>query len=277
MKIDNILVPIDFSDCSKNALRFAIHLAKQYGSKIHMVNAVHVHSSHPNLVGGSLVASVIADYELQVKESFEALEREVIELKDVPHEADRFLSYLIDAIYTETVNKNIDLIVMGTKSSHTSLKQLLGSRASDVLDSATVPVLIIPEQWSFTSIRRIGFAFQVDEIKNPNRLKLLNKMADVLGAKVLGFTVQKDAEPITTRDQEIFRQFTQYFDEGVASMITVEAKSVLAGIKDFSEVQKLDMVALIPKEHSFLERIFKKSVSKNLIIESAIPILAFRD
>ena len=226
---------------------------------------------------GSLVASVIADYEEQVKESFEELEREVIELQDVPHEADRFLSYLIDAIYTETVNKDIDLIVMGTRSNHTGLEEILGSRATDVLESATVPVLIIPEAWTFTSVEKIGFAFQVDEIKNPKRLKLLNKIAKSLDAKVLGFAVQQDAESVATKDQKIFRQFVQHFDEGVASMRAIEAKSVLSGIKEFSEVQKLDMIALIPKEHNFLERIFKKSVSKSLIIETSIPILAFRE
>ena len=83
MKINNILVPVDFSECSKNALRFAVHLAKLFDSKIHMVNAVHIHSHQPYLAGGNLVAAVIADYEEHVKESFKELELEVIELQEV--------------------------------------------------------------------------------------------------------------------------------------------------------------------------------------------------
>ncbi len=258
-------------------MRFAIHLAKLFDAKIHMVNAVHVHTPHPNIAGGSVVASVIADYESQVKESFEELEREVIELKDVPHESDRFLSYLIDAIYTETVNKNIDLIVMGTKANLTGLEQLLGSRAADVLESATVPILVIPEQWKHESIGKIGFAFQTDEIKNPKRLKLLNKMAVALNAQVLGFTIKEDTSFVPAQEQKLYQKFIQHFDEDVASMRTIEAKSILSGIKEFSDVQKLDIIALIPKEHNFLERIFKKSISKNLLIETNIPLLAFRE
>lgn len=277
MKINNILVPIDFSDCSKNALRFAIHLAKLFDAKIHMVNAVHVQTSHPNLAGSNLMASVIADYETQVKESFEELEREIIELKNVPYEADRFVTYLIDAIYTETINKKIDLIVMGTKAKHTGLEELLGSRASDVIESATVPIMIIPELWTFREVNKIGFAFETDEIKNPKRLRLLNKIAVGLGAQVLGFTIRENASSQPLKEQKLFQEFVRHFDEGTASMRSVEAESVLKGIKDFSANQQLDMIALIPKEHNFLERIFKKSISKNLVIETHIPLLAFRE
>ncbi len=70
MKIKNILVPIDFSECSKNALKIAIGLAKDFGAKIHMVNAVHVHHPHPDFIGGSLMDSIMADYENQVKREF---------------------------------------------------------------------------------------------------------------------------------------------------------------------------------------------------------------
>ena len=84
MEVKNILVPIDFSKCSKNALKTAIKLAKVNEAKIHLVNAIHVHTPHPDLSGGSLLESIISDYENQVKQSFEELESEIIELQDIP-------------------------------------------------------------------------------------------------------------------------------------------------------------------------------------------------
>src|SRR5262245_23755216 len=35
--LKHILVPIDFSDCSKKALRYAVALAKQFGARLHLV------------------------------------------------------------------------------------------------------------------------------------------------------------------------------------------------------------------------------------------------
>ena len=62
MQISNILVPIDFSKCAKNALRAAIVIAKKSNAKIIMVNAVHVHSPHPEITGG-LIEEIVSDYE----------------------------------------------------------------------------------------------------------------------------------------------------------------------------------------------------------------------
>jgi nucleotide-binding universal stress UspA family protein len=277
MQIQNILVPIDFSDCSKNALRFAIQIAKTFKAKIHMVNAVHVHAPHPNIVGSSLVASVIADYEAQVIESFKELEKEEISLKDVPHEADRFLSYLIDAIYTETVNKKIDLIVMGTRSSHTGLEQLLGSRATDIVATAKVPVLIIPEKWVYKPIRKIAFAFDLNEKIDTNHYSLLNELAKMNDSSIMGFSIKENGAPPSNHDQTLIEDFIIHFDKGMAKMKIIEYNSIIEGIKAFAESQNLDMIALIPKEHTFLEKMFKKSITKHLVLESTIPLLALKE
>src|SRR5688572_25478582 len=39
-RIKDILVPIDFSECSKKALRYAIPLAKAHGAKLTLLNVV---------------------------------------------------------------------------------------------------------------------------------------------------------------------------------------------------------------------------------------------
>src|SRR5205807_1969019 len=45
--LKDILVPIDFSDCSKKALQYAVPFAKQFGATITLLHVVHV-----NYVGG---------------------------------------------------------------------------------------------------------------------------------------------------------------------------------------------------------------------------------
>ena len=79
MEVKQILIPVDFSKCSKNALKVAIGIAKKIGAKIQMVNAVHIHTPHPDFSGGVLIDGIISDYEEQVKQSFEELESEIIE------------------------------------------------------------------------------------------------------------------------------------------------------------------------------------------------------
>jgi nucleotide-binding universal stress UspA family protein len=277
MKIKNILVPIDFSECSKNALKIAISLAKDFGAKIHMVNAVHVHHPHPDFIGGSLMDSIMADYENQVKESFEELESEIIELNDVPHEADRFISYLTDAIYSESERKNIDLIVMGTRAHHDKIEHLIGTRATDIIESSKVPVIVIPENVKTFKLKKIGFASDLSEVKNFEKLKLIGTLARHFDASVLIFSIVEDPEKLTAMDQKLMREISERFKDVNCSARTVQADSIKEGIVKFAAFHELDLLAMIPRHRSFFERIFRSSVTKNIAIDADIPLLSFHE
>lgn len=277
MNIKNILVPIDFSACSKNALKAAIKLAKSLDAKIHMVNAVHVHHPHPDFVGGSLIDSIMVDYENQVKQSFAELESEIIELKDVPHEADRFISYLTDAIYSESEQKNIDLIVMGTRSEHGAIEHLIGTRATDIIETSKVPVVVIPENVKSFAPKNIGLASDLSAIKNTKRLDLIGVFAKLFDAKIYVFSIVDDPAKLSAQDQKLLKDIASRFKDYDCSARTVEADSITKGIVDFTKAHELDMLAMIPREYSFFEKLFRKSVTKNIAIDLDIPLLSFHE
>ncbi len=276
MQINNILVPIDFSKCAKNALRAAIVIAKKSNAKIIMVNAVHVHSPHPEITGG-LIEEIVADYEVQVRESFKELESEIIELKDVPHEADRFIAYLTDAIYTETQNKSIDLIVMGTRSEHTEMEHLLGTRATDVIQTIPVPMLVIPETHGQFELNKAGLAIEYDSsllFQDFNVLKLLCLAFD---AELLAFNISDDPSNISVEDQKLIGKLKGYLEPTNSSVRTVEASSITEGIKGFVANHELNMLAMIPKKRNFFERLFKKSITNALAVDLDVPLLIIRE
>lgn len=277
MNVKNILVPVDFSSCSKNALQVAIGLAKGFGAKIHMVNAVHVHTPHADMVGGSLMDAILMDYEAQVKKSFEELETELIELQEVPHEADRFIAYLTDAIYTEAQTKQIDLIVMGTRSHHDGLEHLIGSRTTDVIDTATVPVIIIPEHCTSFHPKKIGFAFDLTEVKNFKKLAFVKDLAAYFQAELLVFSVHPDPSKLTLQEQKLMEQMMKKFEGVNASARTAQADSTLEGIRKFTQAHGLELISMVPRERGFFEKLFKKSVTKNLALDLEIPMLTFRE
>lgn len=277
MVIKNILVPIDFSECSKNALKIAIKLAKQFDSKIYMVNAVHVHTPHPDIIGGKMIDAIIMDYESQVQESFQELEKDVIELQDVPHEADRFLAYLTDAIYTECASKNIDLIVMGTREKHSDIEHLIGSRSTDIIEFSKVPVLTIPESFKEFKLKKMGFASDLSEIKNYRKLELLNLIASSFKAEVMVFAVVDDPAKLTVKHQKLMEELSGKFTGTVCSARTVQSDSVSQGIVNFAQAHELDLLAMVPRERSFFQRIFTKSKTKHIALDIKIPLLTFHE
>ncbi|MFT7031465.1 MAG: nucleotide-binding universal stress UspA family protein [Marinoscillum sp.] len=277
MKIRNILVPVDFSECSKNALRIAIDLATHLGAKIHMVNAVHAHHPNAEFVGSGLIDSIVADYEAQVKESFKELESEIVELQNVPHEADRFLAYLTDAIYTVTKQKDIDLIVMGTREYHDAIEQAIGKRATDLMGMSEVPVIVIPENVKTLNLNKIGLAIDLKGIRNFTRLKFIGELAKQYGGELQIFTVVDSTTLLTSLDQKRIKEVTAVFEGIEVSARSVEGDSIVKGITDFAKAHSLDMIALIPREHSFFNKLFRTSVSKNVALNSEVAILSFHE
>ncbi|MDW3197329.1 MAG: universal stress protein [Cytophagales bacterium] len=276
MQISNILVPIDFSKCAKNALRAAIVIAKKSNAKIIMVNAVHVHSPHPEITGG-LIEEIVSDYEDQVKQSFQELESEIIELKDVPHEADRFIAYLTDAIYTETQNKAIDLIVMGTRAEHSEMEHLLGTRASDVIQAIPVPILVIPESYEGFDLKKVGLAIEYDSSILFQDFNVLKMLCMAFDAELLAFNVSEDPSKISIEDQKLIGKLKDYLVPTNSSVRTVEASSITEGIKGFVSSHELNMLAMIPKKYNFFERLFKKSVTKAMAVDLDVPLLVIRE
>ena len=136
----NILLATDFSECSKNALRYALGIARRNRSRLYLVNAVH---SIGYLLGGGGVA---AQAGVQAWRDAKRLERELLRdgsLSGIEHE---FLiredppSIVIAQVAAE---KKVDLIVIGTHGRHGLTKLLLGSCAERVFRSASCPVLTV--------------------------------------------------------------------------------------------------------------------------------------
>ena len=156
-KIEKILVPLDFSVDSMEALNYAVWLAKQFRAAIHLVH-VYPPDEASAPVGGHLL--------LQSAEAIERLNEELagIHQKHVstfrpenchirggrPYEEIVRLAREIDA----------DLIVLATRG-YSGLKHLLlGSSAERVVRNAPCPVLVGPKRKQKAKPNRQTFAIR---------------------------------------------------------------------------------------------------------------------
>jgi len=139
-----ILVPIDFSPHSEQALKYAVALAEKFGAELYLVNAfqdltlyqTEVVSGTPPIMPPveQLTASARGDMARLVEEK--QLQRfnahtEVVEGAPV------------EEIVDYAKEKNIDLIVMGTHGRGWLAHALMGSVAEKVVRKAPCPVLTV--------------------------------------------------------------------------------------------------------------------------------------
>ena len=138
----HILVPVDFSEHSKVALRLAVQLARAHGGQLTLL---HVGSEPGFYVGGpDIPLTLVAQYEeLAAAEGHEVerLAREEVP-PDVTWRVELRDGYPPETILAAAESTGCDLIVMGTHGRTGLGRALLGSVTERVLHHAKVPVLV---------------------------------------------------------------------------------------------------------------------------------------
>jgi universal stress protein A len=141
VKLSNILVPIDFSACSKKALQYAIAFAKQFQARLTLLHVVQV-----NYAYGEFAA---IDYPLLEKQMREAGEKQLAKLVAeetegiVPTHTIVWTGSPASEIVQTAKRLAVDLIIISTHG-YTGLKHVfLGSTTESVVRHAPCPVLTV--------------------------------------------------------------------------------------------------------------------------------------
>jgi universal stress protein A len=144
LKSPEILVPIDFSPCSLNALRVAIGMAAPDGdlTLLHVIDAQFV--SDAEAAGLGTADEIRSRLRTQAEASFGTM-LQGIDTGSV--DIERMIVIGVPFVEILKIARDLDLpmIVMGVKGRSTPPEEILfGSTAEKVLRGARVPVLVVP-------------------------------------------------------------------------------------------------------------------------------------
>jgi nucleotide-binding universal stress UspA family protein len=140
INIQSILCPIDFSEASKNAFRYACEFAKAMGSKIILLNVI-----EPRPMAADMTLNYIPleeDLVNAAREDFEPLVQEV-KSKGIAVQADVMIGVPSDMILSQATDFDASLLIMGSHGKTGLSRLLMGSVAEAVVRKAKIPVLIV--------------------------------------------------------------------------------------------------------------------------------------
>ncbi len=143
--INKILVPIDFSDYSKSALKYAVNFCKYCKAEMTLIYVVEPVIYPPDFSMGQIaIPSVNAEWDERAKQELDKLAKEHIPagvpVKTIIKTGKPFLEII------ETASElDIDLIIIATHG-RTGIEHILfGSTAEKVVRKAPCPVLTLRE------------------------------------------------------------------------------------------------------------------------------------
>ena len=143
--IKKVLVPIDFSDYSKNALKYAVNFAKSFNADIILIYVVEPVIYPPDFSMGQIaMPSINTEWDNRAKDELQKLAKseiaEIANVKTVIKTGKPFVEIIETA-----KEENVDLIIIATHG-HSGVEHILfGSTAEKVVRKAPCPVLTLRE------------------------------------------------------------------------------------------------------------------------------------
>lgn len=159
--IKKVLVPIDFSDYSKSALRYAVNFSKQFNAEMILIYVVEPVVYPPDFSMGQIaIPSVNVEWDKRAKEELDNLAASDIpsdvKVKKIIKTGKPFVEIIDTA-----ADEDVDIIIIATHG-HSGVEHILfGSTAEKVVRKAPCPVLTLREPIK-------GFMFK-DELKKEKK------------------------------------------------------------------------------------------------------------
>jgi nucleotide-binding universal stress UspA family protein len=189
IKLESILVPVDFSQPSKKALRFGLSLAIQFRARLvlaHVIPSLALFDyGFPERIQ-ELEKKALEDAKESLHEMIPAEYRERVSLRPIVREGD-VREELLKIIHEE----KIDLVVMGSHGRRNIERFFLGSTTEHILRKVPVPVLTVSRIYSAheihspgpVPIRRIVYAADLSE-STEGGLQYAAELARTFGAEL---------------------------------------------------------------------------------------------
>jgi nucleotide-binding universal stress UspA family protein len=138
----NILVPIDFSPCSEQALDYALELGGKLGATVHLLNVIGIPALGVPELGVALTSAAIDGI---VRDNQAALDKLVAtkQGKAKLGEPQLRTGDARDVILQVAEELGANLIIMGTHGRRGLSRALLGSVAEMVVRTSRIPVLTL--------------------------------------------------------------------------------------------------------------------------------------
>jgi nucleotide-binding universal stress UspA family protein len=275
-----ILIPIDFSENAINAINYALALFKDELCKFYILHAYQEDIYLGNApitkeVVTEVIRTVGKDSQLQLKNTLKLIKKLLPNSKHVFKilSANNILVDEADKIVEE---KDIDLIIMGTRGKTNDKERTFGSHTLQVLKYVKCPVLVIPEGCSYKEPNHILFATDYSMPYQQRELELLNEIS-FDSSSVIDILYISDNNNLSLR-QEANQSFIKenLRNTKVHFKITKD-KNITKEIYSYIKKYETEILVMINRRHSFLENIlFQDNVDK-ISLSIKIPFLALQN
>lgn len=285
-----ILVPVDYSECSRFACRYAIKLACKTGASVKLFHTYYSPAFDLIELAGAvqtqahLREEVMVDLENTEKSTIESFIRELPEYADDCKKNKIDISYEIvpgvpeDEIIRFSQSFEPDLVVMGTHGKGTGVASIMGSVTASVIGRIGFQIMAIPEKYTFIgekNIKNIMYVTEFDESDFLSIKKLIG-FAGPLGLNIHCVNLGDDPGAWDKVKMEgLMEYFRKSYGRTDVSYSFISQKNMLEDLDKLILELNINILSITSRRQSLFEQLFRTNITKKLFYHTSIPLLVF--
>lgn len=266
-----IIIATDFSNAAINAANYGVKLAEALDAEILLVNIFEVLPNYGEFTFDVNVDNLTKEVDIEI----EQLKNELSKNTTVNIKTSIRLGVFVNELTTLCNETNPYFVILGSQGKTAAERFFLGSHVLKAIHSISFPILAIPPKVIFKEIYRIGIAYDFDTEIDQVLIEQIKRTAGDFnaGIHILNFENKNafDAEYVL-KSNNLERSLKPF----EIKYHFVASDTINKSIIDFVDNNYINLLVIMPKEHSFIEKIFTSSHSKELVLHSHVPILSLR-
>ncbi len=273
-----IIVPVDFSVYSENALKTAASLAKKNNSEIIVVHMLELSHAMMNQSANFTQLESVFLLELAKKKFTEFLEKDYLSGIKVTPIIKHFKIFTeLDAL---AKREEVDLIVIGSKGTSGIEEMFIGSNTEKVIRYATTPVLVVKDAPITSQLQKAVFAceFSTDDVASYLKAKNFFEKLDC-ELELLYVSTPTISFKSSQQIEQSMLDFFEKAGEDASNLKNVKIISeytVESGVLYYADKSNADIIAVATHGRKGISHFFEGSISEDIANHSKLPIISFK-
>jgi nucleotide-binding universal stress UspA family protein len=279
-----ILVPVDFTSTTENAVKTAADWAKQYEYQqiILLKTAGESEFDYLHIAEGHSFANEESINNLlkRTEALFDHLS-DIITEKSPDIKVSRVLS---DWALTRSINEllknqpSVELIILGSDDPTSPNESFVSDHIISIARTSPVKTLIVPNSYSYSTIRNILIPCDIKGIKRLERLFHHKSIIHKQDVRLLFLNISTSDKNDIDADQkrELEDYIHQHLTEIPSSIHYSYDEDIINGILNFAASNETELIIALPGKHSFLYYLASRSISEGIYRNTSQPVLILK-
>lgn len=261
--MQHILVPIGSTESAQNTLQYAIDFAVATNAQIFVFRAYSAQSKAGTMIN---VNSIIErETNLYLRTMVKSVDTKNVDVKLISAKGG-----VVDSVLAIDDELGIDLIIVGAKSNSIKEELFLGRTAGSLVKQTDIPVLTVPENYTFTLLKNMLLAAKTGIIRSKTVLKPLQFIVDKFNTSVNLLLVK--TPNYTQEDLKIDPSL-----DAIKSTLTVtENATTFQGVLEHFQTHNPDVLCVFRRKRGFFQKLWEKNTILKQEFHTSIPLLILK-